>query len=616
MGKGMRVPRSVWAVAGTLFVLALFALADAAPRLPLGQWQALALLMVTAAAAERFQIPLFRTSSVSVAFAATYAALVHLGPEAAVWINLCIGLMLCVTPRRKHPVQMLFNVGNQVLAAWLAGQILLGTVGSPVSGNVGLGLVLPVLLAELVYFLFNTSMLATVISRTTNASWMAVWRTNYGWLFPQCLALAMAGVAMGALIGAVGPLGVLIFAVPLAMARHSFNLYMTKTREERERNEELQLSNAQLDATNAHLNQRVTELAVLNKVGLSLNGSLDLSNVLGEILASSLTLLPTAQGAGVALADPASGRLRVANSIGLAATAVEALEAYDGPAVRVFESGEVLTIAEAVDGALLNAGVRALTALPLRWNGGIGGVFLLTFGGVHEQSAHEAMLLATMGEQASAAIHNALLYRQIEESHLATVRAMVGVVEGRERYAQGHAERIRSYCAATANELGLDERRKTTLELAALFHDIGHIGVPESVLSKPGELTAAEWEVVRKHPLLGVAILKQVPRMEAVIPVILHHHERYDGLGYPEGLLGNDTDLLAQILAVADAFEAMTSTRPHRPAMTREQAIAEIEWVAGTQFAPRVVEAFVRAHVEDRAATTVRATAPSWRALT
>jgi HD-GYP domain-containing protein (c-di-GMP phosphodiesterase class II) len=115
------------------------------------------------------------------------------------------------------------------------------------------------------------------------------------------------------------------------------------------------------------------------------------------------------------------------------------------------------------------------------------------------------------------------------------------------------------------------------------------------VLNKPGQLSSDEWEMVRKHPLLGVSILKQVPRMEAVIPVILQHHERYDGLGYPEGLLGNDTHVLAQILAVADAYEAMTSARPHRPALTRQQAVVEIQRGSGSQFAPQVVDAFVKA---------------------
>jgi HD-GYP domain-containing protein (c-di-GMP phosphodiesterase class II) len=115
------------------------------------------------------------------------------------------------------------------------------------------------------------------------------------------------------------------------------------------------------------------------------------------------------------------------------------------------------------------------------------------------------------------------------------------------------------------------------------------------VLGKPGELTAEEWALVRRHPLLGVSILKQVPRMEAVVPVILQHHERYDGQGYPAGLLGDDSSVLAQVLAAADAYEAMTSARPHRPARSRAQAVAELRAHSGTQFAPRVVEALVAA---------------------
>src|SRR5207237_1511114 len=124
--------------------------------------------------------------------------------------------------------------------------------------------------------------------------------------------------------------------------------------------------------------------------------------------------------------------------------------------------------------------------------------------------------------------------------------------------------------------------------------DIGHVGIPETVLNKPGELSADEWATVRKHPLLGATILKQVPKMEGVAQVILQHHERFDGQGYPEGRLGDETHALAQILAVADAYEAMTSRRPHRPALSREQAIAELRKGAGSQFAPQIVDAFVR----------------------
>src|SRR5947208_656989 len=131
--------------------------------------------------------------------------------------------------------------------------------------------------------------------------------------------------------------------------------------------------------------------------------------------------------------------------------------------------------------------------------------------------------------------------------------------------------------------------------LAALFHDLGHVGVPESVLTKPGELSAEDWALVRRHPALGVSILQRVPRMEAVAPVILRHHERYDGQGYPAGLLGDDAGLLAQVLAVADAYEAMTSARPHRPALSSVEAAAELARHRGTQFAPRAVDALLAA---------------------
>ena len=219
----------------------------------------------------------------------------------------------------------------------------------------------------------------------------------------------------------------------------------------------------------------------------------------------------------------------------------------------------------------------------------------MTFSAIRDFGADERLLLSTLAQQAATAVHNARLYQEIEAGYLSTVQAMVQVTDARERYAAGHAERVRAYCAAAADALGLDAGQRGTLELAALFHDLGHVGVPETVLNKPGELTAEEWALVRRHPLLGVSILKQVPRMEAVVPVILQHHERYDGQGYPAGLLGDDSSLLAQVLAVADAYEAMTSTRPHRGALPREQAIAELERNSGTQFSPRVVEALIGA---------------------
>jgi hypothetical protein len=558
----------------------------------------LLVFMALCALTQLMPVPLFRNSAMSVNFVVAFASVIYLGPAAAVVANLGGGLMGGFRPHRKPLHKILWNIAQLAICTQAAGLVYTFAGGTLRPAAFDWALLPPAILGITTYFFINTFLIASVISLTTNSTFTTVWGMNYRWLAPNYVGMGLIGFGMGVAVSAVGLLGMSIFFIPLAMAWYSFKLYMAKTEEVRRRNEELRLTNAQLDVANARLNQRVTELAALNKIGLSLNGSLDLSNVLGEILDSALRLVPTAQAAAVALADPASGRLQVASSIGLPAEAAAALQAYNGAVVRTFEQNALTTIGDTIaagEGSLADSGVRALVALPLRFGGAVGGVFVVTFAGVHDVGEDEQLLLSTLAEQAATAVHNARLYQEIEAGYLNTIQAMVTVVDARERYAQGHSERIRGYAVQTARDMGLDERQTATLELAAMFHDIGHIGVPEAVLNKPGQLNSDEWEMVRKHPLLGVSILKQVPRMEAVIPVILQHHERYDGLGYPVGLLGNDTHVLAQILAVADAYEAMTSARPHRPALTRQQALVEIQRGSGSQFAPQVVDAFVQA---------------------
>jgi putative nucleotidyltransferase with HDIG domain len=575
----------------------VWSLVTALPRLPSDRLIEVALFFLLCATCQKMPVPLFRNSSISVAFACAFGAMVYLGPDAATVAQLGPGLMLCVTPYVKPLQKMLFNAFSLPAQTAIAGGVYVALGGAVAPTRLDWELVPPALVATTVFVLLNTGMLAIAISLETGSSVASVWRLNYRWLLPNYVGLGLLGLGMGAAAQAIGVASLAVFLIPLGMAWYSFRLYMAQTAEVRRRNQELQLTNAQLDVANARLNQRVTELATLNKIGLSLNGSLDLSNILGEILDSALKLVP-GQASAVVLADPASGRLSIASSIGLPASAVAPLQAYDGPVVKAFETGTELVVADVLGAGateLAKSGVHALVALPLRFNGALGGVFLVTFPAIRDVSADERLLLSTLSEQAATAVHNARLYQEIEAGYLSTVQAMVQVVDARERYQQGHSERVRAYALAAATELGLDERHKATLELAALFHDLGHIGVPETVLNKPGDLTRDEWQLVRKHPLLGVSILKQVPRMEAVVPVILQHHERYDGQGYPEGLLGDDTSVLAQVLAVADAYEAMTSARPHRPALTRERAVAELRKNSGSQFAPRVVEAFVAA---------------------
>jgi diguanylate cyclase (GGDEF)-like protein len=156
-----------------------------------------------------------------------------------------------------------------------------------------------------------------------------------------------------------------------------------------------------------------------------------------------------------------------------------------------------------------------------------------------------------------------------------------------------HAERLKEINLKTAKGLGLSAKQMDELELLAVLHDIGKVAIKESILLKPGPLTEKEWAEMKKHPEIGYRIAQSTPELASIAEYILCHHERWDGKGYPRGIKGEEIPLLSRILAVADAYDAMTSDRPYRKAMGREEALAELERNAGTQFDPEVVSAFI-----------------------
>jgi len=182
----------------------------------------------------------------------------------------------------------------------------------------------------------------------------------------------------------------------------------------------------------------------------------------------------------------------------------------------------------------------------------------------------------------------------LEDSYRQTLKALVAALETRDQETHGHSERVVTFSLRLGRELGLDEARLRDLEFGALLHDIGKIGVPDSVLRKPARLTEAEWERMRQHPALGRQILADIEFLEGASRVVAEHHERWDGSGYPFGLRGEEIDLNARIFAVADAFDAMVSDRVYRRGRPYEEAAAELDKFAGSQFDPTVVEAFHR----------------------
>jgi putative nucleotidyltransferase with HDIG domain len=184
---------------------------------------------------------------------------------------------------------------------------------------------------------------------------------------------------------------------------------------------------------------------------------------------------------------------------------------------------------------------------------------------------------------------------QTELAYVGAIKALAAALDARDTYTAGHSERVSTLSVLIGRQLGLDQDRLDVLRLGALLHDIGKIGVADGVLQKNGPLTREEFEIIKTHPTLGAHILRQIPFLSAHIPIVELHHERPDGRGYPQGLLGNATPLHARIVHVADAFDAMTTARAYRPAQTTNHAISELWRYAGSQFDTEVVEAFVAA---------------------
>jgi len=198
---------------------------------------------------------------------------------------------------------------------------------------------------------------------------------------------------------------------------------------------------------------------------------------------------------------------------------------------------------------------------------------------------------ATIGGEEHVDPHQ--LYQMLRDPNAAAIQSLAAAVDAKDRYTHGHSERVTAYALEIGEALQMSSEMRDALKVAGLLHDLGKIGVPDSILNKPGSLTQEEREALQRHPSIGGDILHQSPQLDLIIPAVLFHHERWDGAGYPDGLAGESIPLVARILAIADAFDAMTSDRPYRKAMSVEEALLELRANAGKQFDPALVEMFI-----------------------
>jgi diguanylate cyclase (GGDEF)-like protein len=327
-------------------------------------------------------------------------------------------------------------------------------------------------------------------------------------------------------------------------------------------------------------------------------GSLaDTSDVRGLILRLSLASLEAEKGLLLSAGEEDSeGRLELVAAEGFAhdpgASAIaqrfarEVLERgktiREDDGRRAQEEGESASDEE----------IENLVAIPIYVHDQFSGVVVCANreGGFED---YDDEILLALGDHAGAVLENSRLHGELRASYLATVGILAEAIEAKDPILRGHSDDVSRYVVAMADRLGLEPKRREELTFASLLHDVGKIGISERILLKPGALSPEEYSTVQLHPRIGYRLLQQVPALRPVAPAVLHHHERFDGTGYPSRLKGTQIPLESRIIAVVDSFSAMTTNRPYRTAIPSEDACAELERCAGTQFDPEVVRIFV-----------------------
>jgi HD-GYP domain-containing protein (c-di-GMP phosphodiesterase class II) len=216
--------------------------------------------------------------------------------------------------------------------------------------------------------------------------------------------------------------------------------------------------------------------------------------------------------------------------------------------------------------------------------------------GGEEFNKEDLSLFTSLADQVAIALDNSRLYHELEEMFFQTAESLADAIEKRDPYTGGHTQRVTSYSLATAKYLPLGHLEKRWLKIASVLHDVGKIGIEDHILRKPERLNPEEFDLIKRHAQMGAEIIEHIRQLKEIVPGVKYHHEQIDGKGYPEGLKGEAIPMIAKIVAVADTYDAMTTDRPYRRALSKETAIEELKKCSGTQFDQQVVNAFVQAY--------------------
>lgn len=353
-----------------------------------------------------------------------------------------------------------------------------------------------------------------------------------------------------------------------------------------------------------NLEKKIKELSALYEVGKSISSTLHSDEVL-KLITKKAAKIMNASSCTLRLLDKTKQELVLKCAYGLTQSLFKvkkSLKVGESIAGRVVKRGIPYAIKN-IDREkkykyphlVRQKGLKSLVAVPLVQKNQIIGVLTIYNKKVCDYTKNDVNLLCMFAGQAAIAIENSRLYEQVEVGYLNTIRTLSNIIDAKDSHTYGHSERVMEYCTEIAHLLNLSNNEKEILKYASLLHDIGKIGIDVGILRKPSKLNQEEWNIMVMHPVLGSSIVEQIGFLSDLAPIILRHHERYDGKGYPGKLKNKKIPLGARILSVVDAYESMVSDRPYRKGLSFEKAKQELISGSGTQFDPDIVKVFIKA---------------------
>jgi response regulator RpfG family c-di-GMP phosphodiesterase/HAMP domain-containing protein len=364
------------------------------------------------------------------------------------------------------------------------------------------------------------------------------------------------------------------------------------------------------NAMATRLGKQFNALTTMNEIDRSILSALDTRLIVDTVLNRMRELFPC-DFVGVALLDSESsdaGLMHVQYGesesenwlVPINLTAAELQAFHDHPEQLFVDSNKEFPH---YLNSLAELEAELFLALPMFVAEKLSGLIVLGYLDPNQANEEDAVQARQLADQVAVAISNARLIEELDELNWGTLYALARAIDAKSNWTAGHSERVTELALRIGQAMGLNQKQLDDLHRGGLLHDLGKIGIPPEVLDKAGKLNDEEYQLMREHVRIGARILEPIEAYAGIIPVVLHHHEYYDGSGYPDGLSGDDIDLGARIFTVADHYDALISDRPYREGLPRETVIGFIKEDSGTKFDPKVVEAFLEVMAQEERET-------------